>query len=276
LLSGFECDEDQTGWLAGLVVWSIGAAAGCFFALATIETALPHSQVLALAVLVSLVTLGLRSPVMLSRCCDQIWLTHAVWMFALFAQINWAGFLAARASSSTIAAEAILICLGLEAWLLVRCVARGDLPWLQQFFLGTVQHAIGTPIQTSLHSEGPERSLALAPTVNEDEGVDDVRREVVDGFDENGQRYLSGTARLHFQQQQRTETLLLGFCPALNGVAQVDLECDSEDVTAKVENATEVGARISVRRTHIAEAAVVTVDWYATASEAAANSLNLP
>jgi hypothetical protein len=281
MLSGFECDDDRTGWLAGLVLWSVGAAAGCLFAAATLEPALAHWQVLALAAIVSLVSLGLRLPVIESNCTDRVWLVHAAWMFALFAQINWAGFLAARSASGTIAAEAILVCLGLEVWLLVRSLAQGELPWIQQFFSGNVQLVsvqLGNVASVShtLPLGAPLSTLAAIPTEIEDEGEGDIRREYVDGYDENGQRYLSGTVRLQLEEQQRTETFTLSFCPALDRIADVQLECDSEDVTAKVEHATETGARISIRRTNISHAAVVSVDWFATASESSAHSANLP
>lgn len=281
MLSGFECDDDRTGWLAGLVLWSVGAAAGCLFAAATLEPALAHWQVLALAAVVSLVSLGLRLPIIESNCSDRVWLVHAAWMFALFAQINWAGFLAARSASSTIAAETILICLGLEVWLLVRSLTRGELPWLQQFLSGNVQLEkvqLGSVASASKPSPSgaPLSTRVAVPTEIEDEGEDDIRREYVDGYDENGQRYLSGTVRVHLEEQQRTETFTLSFCPALDGIADVELECDSEDVTAKVEHATETGARISIRRTDVSHAAVVCVDWFATASELSAHSANLP
>lgn len=285
MLSGFECDEDQTGWLAGAAVWAVGAAAGCLVAVATIEPALAHWQILALAVTVSLVSLGLRLPVMLTHCPERIWLMHAVWMFGFFAQINWAGFLAARSASGTIAAEAILICLGSELWLLAWSVSQGHLPWLKHFFDGEVHpaavHASGD-CECS-HEQPPSLSLSassLAVADDEDEGElsANIHRELVDGLDENGQRYLSGTIRVQFDAQQRTETVVISFCPALDGVAQVELECDSEDITAKVENATETGARILIRRSEIGDKAEAMIDWFATASTMATeqHSTNLP
>ena len=274
MLSGFECDDDHTGWLAGLVAWSVGAAVACFFAVETIEPVLPHWQVLALAVAVSLVSLGLRLPVLLLSCSDRAWLVHAVWMFALFAQINWAGFLAARSSSGTIAAEAMLICLGLEAWMLVRAIGRGELPWLQQFISGTAMvETAEIQLENTAHLKP---AIGELPNEVEDEEDGDIRREYVDGIDENGQRYVSGSVRVHLHEQQRTETFALSFCPALDGVAEVELECESEDATAKVENATETGARITVRRTQVGEDAFITVAWFATASQTSAQSVNLP
>jgi hypothetical protein len=281
MLSGFECGEDQTGWLAGLAVWATGAAAGCLLAVATVEPALLHWQVLALAVAVSLISLGLRLPVMLAQCPERAWMVHAVWMLAFFAQINWAGFFAARSASGTIAAEAILICLGLEAWLLIVFVARGDLPWLQQLISGNATEAVGVIDESKLksvlvHEQMPTHQATEADERQEQLG--DIRREFVDGIDENGQRYLSGSVRVAFDSQQRTDGFVLSFCPALDGVADVELECDSEDVMAKVENATETGARITVRRLGIGEVKTVTVDWFATASATSPtpHAMNLP
>jgi len=290
MLSGYECDENQTGWLTGLAVWATGAAAGCLLGVATIEPALLHWQVLALAVAVSLVSLGLRLPVMLSQCSDRNCLVHAVWMLAFFAQINWAGFLAVRSSNGTIAAEAILICLGLEAWLLVMFIARGQLPWLQQVFSGNadVQLAVAKESTDNREGEAPAEQVTCSAgaaisqvgTLHEyqDEVLGEITREFVDGIDENGQRYLSGSVRAQFTPQQRTETFVLSFCPALDGIADVDLECDSEDVSAKVEHATETGARIIVRRSSVGDATTVTVDWFATTSSTSTSphSMNLP
>ena len=282
MLSGFECDHDQTGWLAGVAVWATGAAAGCLIAVATLEPTLSHWQVLALAVAVSLVSLGLRLPVMLSLCPNRTWLVHAVWMLGFFAQINWAGFLAARSANGAIAAEAILICLGPELWLLILFIARGQLPWLQQIFAGNSEETV---------AGGEESKFAKSVIVNETlaanhategdeahEQLGDIRREFVDGIDELGARYLTGSVRVQFDAQQRGEGFVLSFCPALDGVADVELECDSEDATAKIEHATEIGARITVRRATIGQAATVKVDWYATAAARSRreHSMNLP
>ncbi len=289
MLSGFECDEDHTGWLAGVAVWATGASAGCLLVVSTVEPALLHWQVLALAVVVSLVSLGLRLPVMLARCPGRVWLVHALWMLAFFAQINWAGFLATRSATGTVAAEAILICLGLETWLLIVFVARGELPWLQHLFSGNADEPVDAVLRTNREGEAnvdpmsrpTEASLSPPgnqPLEDENEELGEIRREFVDGIGDNGQRYLSGSVRVQFDVQQRSEEFALSFCPALDGVAEVELECDSEDVKAKVEHATETGARISLRRQSIGEATTVTVEWFATASahSSAVHSMNLP
>ena len=311
MLLGFECDQDPTGWLAGLAVWTTGAAAGCLLAVAEVEPTLLHWQVLALAVAVSLVSLGLSLPALLSHCSKRIWLVHAVWMLAFFAQINWAGFLAARSANGTIAAEAMLICLGPEAWLLIVFVARGQLPWLPQLFTGNSivisadaveSKAVNSLLvqsdwethqgeqQLEFYREGEtpaepspssvEASPSLGNTRPGDpfEKPDDIRREFVDGIDENGMRYLSGSVRVPFEAPQRTAGFVLSFCPALEGTAIVELECDSEDVTANVAHATEIGARITVRRATVGQSAMATVDWYATATSNSREqqSVNLP
>ena len=268
MLLGFECDQDQTGWLAGLAVWTTGATAGCLLAVAEVEPALLHWQVLALAVAVSLVSLGLSLPALLSHCSKRIWLVHAVWMLAFFAQINWAGFLAARSANATIAAEAMLICLGPEVWLLSVFIARGQLPWLQQLFISKSIEISADTEESKAVNGLLEASPSLGNTRPSDkvEKQDDICREFVDGVDENGIRYLSGSVRLPFEASQRTAGFVLSFCPALEGAAIVELECDSEDVTAKVEHATEIGARITVRRATAGQSAMAMVDWYATAT----------
>ncbi len=280
MLSGFECDEDQTGWVAGVAVWSTGAAAGCLLAVATVGNPLVHGQVLALAILISLVSLGLRLPVMLSTCPSREWLVHAVWMLGFFAQVNWAGFLAARSATNTIGLEAIAICLGLEVWLVVHFAMLGKLPWLKNLIIGemvmsdeTSEEPLTSAVIGLKENSSDSKPLKLTiETEDEMEAPGEILREFVDGLDENGQRYLSGSVRVAFEKQQRTEYFVLSFCPAFSKVPSVELECDSEWASAAVENVTESGARIAIRRrlgndpTDEAQS-IVTVDWFANLAE---------
>ncbi len=291
MLSGFECDDDQTGWLAGAALWATGAATGCMLAIADTGLSLTHWQVLGLAVLVSIVSLGVRLPVLLSKCKVPTGLLHAIWIFAFFAQVNWAGFLAIRAPSGMIAAEALLICLGIEAWLLFATRAR--LPWFFSLFDGfdspasSVAASLSTPANSATqsqmnHTSKHARDSATCDTAEQkcahEEEVGDIRREFVDGIDENGERYLSGLVKVYFEPNQRTEAVVLSFCPALTAPASLELECDTEDATARVEHATETGARFLVRRDNVTESACVSVEWFAQASSEALQhrQLNLP
>ena len=301
MLSGFECDDDQTGWLAGAALWATGAAAGFLLAIADPTVSLVHWQVLVLALAVSIVSVGVRLPVLFAKCDVPAWLLHAIWMFAFFAQVNWAGFLATRAPSGMIAAEALLICFGIEAWLMY--AGRSKLPWFFSLFDGfdpqsdsksnsqsgaravgsviTANNASSNKTTLQISREESPHSLRLARETfsahatekhaeqyaePEDDGAD-IRREFVDGIDENGMRYLSGLVKLDLEPNQRTEVILLSFCPALSAPANIELECDDEQVTAKVEHATETGARILVRRSQISDAATVSVEWFAQASD---------
>lgn len=283
MLLGFECDKIPTGWLAGSLLWATGAGAGCLLAVATSAPALSHWQTLALAVGVSLLSLGLRLPVLWARCSVPAALIHAVWLLTLLAQVNWAGFLAVRSASGTVAAEALLICLVPEVWLTIMFVANAKLPWLTQLFRGVSAEAGPTPVTTIAVGDPEDASLYPEtgpieyPLEVDGDAEGDIRREFVDGIDENGERYLSGCVRLHFDCDQRSDIFVLSFCPALDGVAEVELECDSEDVQAKVEHATETGARVAVRRQTSGEAITATIDWYAKASTAdPRHSMNLP
>ena len=279
MLTGFECDEDHTSWLAGAALWASGAVAGCLLAIASLDASstILHWQVLVLACSVSLVSLGLRLPVLFAKCEIPEWLSHAIWMIALFAQINWSGFLAMRAPNATVAAEAIIICWGMEAWLFVAC--RSKLTWLGRLFgqqpspTTSLKSAVLDRNSTALR----EAEQADAP----DEECGDVRREFVDGIDENGKRYLSGSVQVRFEPNQRLETIVLSFCPALDAHPAVELECESEEVTAKVEHATEIGARILVRRQSSLEqlsneSLSTSIEWFAQASDEPAPTHQLP
>lgn len=284
MLNGFECDEDHTSWLAGAALWASGAVAGFALAFATGgASTVPHWQLLLLACAVSLVSLAIRLPVLLANCAIQPWLLHAVWILPFFAQVNWAGFLAMRAPNATIAAEAIIICWGMEAWLLVTC--RNKLTWIGTL-LGrstAVQASALTAEKPSVvRSEVEQHSLVTDKADTADESTD-VRRELVDGIDDDGNRYLSGSVRICFEPNQRTDTIVLGFCPVLDSPVHLELECESEEVVAKVEHVTETGARISVRRQSSPEQLreeqlYTTIEWFAQTSDlsATSRSVNLP
>ena len=69
------------------------------------------------------------------------------------------------------------------------------------------------------------------------------------------------------ETDQRSESVALSFFPALENAADIELECDAENITLSVEHATECGARISLRRQGMFPAESYTIDWYAVASE---------
>ncbi len=284
MLADFECDEDRTGWLSGNVLWATGAAAGCLLAVSTNPPPLEHLQVLCAAMIVSAISVGLRLPVLTTQCPVPAWLAHAAWLFGIFAQVNWTGFIAARAPTVTIACEGVFICLGLEAWLTWVLLRNQRLNWLGSLLRGSTEAPLSSLTSSQVNASAVHREGALRPSSSTAAGLvaaenetelDDIRREYVDGFDEQGVRYLSGTVRITLDAGQRHDVILLSFCPALDAPALLETECDSEEAIIKVEHTTETGARISVRRTKADHALHLAIDWFAQAQEADASQSNM-
>lgn len=263
------CEEDDPlHWLIALGVWAAGAGSGWLVVCCVTTPDVAHWPAVGTAIIVSLITLALQYPLLTLRCPMPLALQHLQWLLGLLTQINWAGFLATRVDNSLVAAVVIIICLAAQGLLTYQLLAMGKLAWLSSPGLTNPQ------APSSPSAKAPEAAL---PTMDRwDKPVDDedpaaepsggeIRRQWVDAVDESGLRYLAGTVKVDLAVNQRQETIVLAFCPALDSVANLELECDSEEVTLVVDHVTETGARISLRRQGPLAANCVSIDWYATA-----------
>jgi hypothetical protein len=259
---------DHSGWLAGLALWAFGAAASVFVAVFTSAQAMGLIEILFVASLLSAMSLALRLPVLLCSRVQPNSLVHAMWLLGAFAQLNWAGFLAVRSANGMVAFLAISVCLATEAWATYLFLSKGRLNWLQELSRACLNewkapNAAVPPSALVKPSDAGEVDL------RQDDGVEDSVDELIritrDAIDENGSRYLSGTVHFQMPKSQRTETIVLSFCPPLDAIAEVDLETDCEEITAKVEHVTESGARLTVRRQKVAAAGAYALEWFARA-----------
>ncbi len=262
MLSGFKDNaDDQSGWLAGLALWTCGAVAGLLVAIVSNAHALSPLEVLIVALCVSAISICLRLPVLL---CDRpvpTSLSHALWLLGAFAQLNWSGFLALRASNGLVAAEALFICCVSEIGLARVLIQHGKLTWLGALkqvwlreFKGQVEtsQAVANEIQSAA-------SLSL-------ETPGKFQRVTRDAIDEQGERFLSGTVRFEMTANQRSETIVISFYPPLESPAEMEFELDSEELTARTESTTQSGARIVVRRQNALSAGIYALEWFAKAS----------
>ncbi len=270
MLSGFKDNaDDQSGWLVGLALWTCGAAAGLLVATVSNAPALSQFEVLLIAFYVSAISICLQLPILL---CDRPFPTslgHALWLLGAFAQLNWSGFLAMRASNGLVAAEAICICLVSEVWLARVLTKHGKLTWLEalkQAWLREFTAPLDVSAQYSRTGQveaEPEIHCSETTSMEEPTGLQRVTRDAIDA---QGERYLTGAVRFEMAANQRSETIVINFYPPLERLAQIELETDSEDLTARTENSTQTGARIVVRRQKAVTAGSYSLEWCARSS----------
>lgn len=91
-----------------------------------------------------------------------------------------------------------------------------------------------------------------------------IRQTMEDGYDVNGKRYLAGTVHLSWASGQNSQTVILGFVPALSTEPVFDSEADSENLSVRTLSCTPAGIRLAVKRTEPLESAFNQLEWYAT------------
>jgi hypothetical protein len=257
------CDEDDPfHWLLALGIWSVGACAGWIVVWCVPTPEVAHWPAVGTTIIVSLVTIALQYPVLISRCPISVSAVHLVWLLGLFAQLNWVGFFATRVDSSLVATVVITVCLSLQAILTSMFIRRGKLTWLWPWPISPARAAQLSASEAAGASVESEDFCSAA-----EETTGQIQRKFVDGLDALGVRYVSGVVYLDMAENQRTESFVVSFCPALNNVADVELECEAEELAATVDHATEAGARIVIRRQGVLKPARYAVAWYATASQ---------
>ncbi len=265
-------DDAIADWLLPLGVWSFGAGAG-WITIWFWQTPGVQAWIAVLAaVCVSLISVALQMPAMTRDLDQNAGLNHVMWLFGTFAQTSWAGFLATRVDQSLASFIVIMVCLGSQLWITAMLVGANRLTWLTPKYSGLQLHTQEDGFDQP--AEKVPNSIALAVHRPDEEfpNSDRIIRQYVDAIDENNVRYLSGSVVVPLQSKQRQATIVLSFVPALEGRAQIDLECEHDGIELHVENATECGARVLLRRTGDLDAIDVDFDWYATAGESETNT----
>ncbi len=264
-------EDAISDWLLPIGVWSFGAGAG-WITIWFWKTPEVHAWIAVLAaVCVSLISLALQMPAMTRTIDQDSNLNHVLWLLGSFAQTSWAGFLATRVEESLASFVVIIVCLGSQLWITALLVGANRLAWLTPKYAGLQLHEQDDDCGHPAEQAPNTIALALHQPDELSTNNDRIIRQYVDALDENNVRYLSGRVVVPLQAKQRQASIVLSFVPAMEGKAQVDLECEHDGIELHVENATECGARVLLRRTGELNATSVDFDWYATAGDSASN-----
>lgn len=196
--------------------------------------------------------------------------THGLWLASLFASTYWLAFALASAGSFFDALPAILLLVFSEAAQHASLDYR-HLPWLT----GVVTEAslavrrrwlswVDANPDPQLLPKSTRRSEAgalgdisapssgtLLSDTDPDPGETDLHdfdRKTTDGVDESGKRFLAGEIRGSLLGDWQIQNLVVGFCPAFERVPEVELELETDGLSATLEHCTQAGMRVQLRR----------------------------
>lgn len=264
--------QENALWLSLSSLWAIGGTMAWLSSPTTsIGRSGSGSELTILALFAATTTLALRLPILTSPTNTRLRSDHAVWLLTSFAAINWLGFFALQTHSWPDAIPIVLLFGLAETWFHIHAWRCAALPWLREccesFFRG--MGALGREPSAEHHFEMPD------PTEHSS-----VQRSTVQGLDEQGRRYLSGTVNVSLAAEQSTQTLSIAFSPPFAGEPEVDFECerdfecegqgddgDGDDVSAYLIHSTPAGMRLGVRRKSCSRAVDFSLQWYAAEVE---------
>lgn len=287
--------QESAVWLATTALWAMGALAAW---LATLSGELPQntpaSGLTLLAGLVAVATVALRLPVLSCSASGETSASEYVaWLLGCSATINWAGYFALHSPRAADALPALLFLAIAEGWLHHRIYRCGRLRWLTDGLqtlwdrvsqLGTEQPA-GEPALAQEQNAQPPLMLpahTADPSIHEmsacDLDTNKLLRRQEDRMDDEGHRYLAGQVQITFSQDQQTQTLVVGFCPAFRGQPTVDYEIEPEvaedvenmefeDVAIKLVHCTPAGMRLALRRPQAGKESSFWLHWHAVQLE---------
>lgn len=278
-------------WMASLFAWAFVAAH------AAPGICTDGSSLTTLGLTVVIISVALRWPLLHPTLPVAILVEHVIWLLAITACLNWIGFLFLIAARSAEVMPTVMLWIVGEAWLVSRISNSDRLAWLKACWkpvpeqLGRVFSASSSSTKASINqvttkqlpaTPTPPRELAsdteLKTGFDSDSG--ELRRSV-EGINEDGERYMTGEIRIDFAPGQASETVVIGFCPALRGAPSIEAETadiadvdehsggfddgdfDEDSLAIRVIHCTPAGARIIVRRSTSQDRRVVNLTWYA-------------
>lgn len=270
------------------IVWTVISGGAWLMAFLGGTGSVEGSALTVIALCISGIGLALRWRVIVNPCESTVadWAVPVlILMVGYVATISWLGCIALWSTNLIEALPACLVVLAAEAWIL----ARLDEEYRELLFL--VLGAVLTNLtlldrlewassKESLASESSRTSAFRAERVMAAEEeihtysltadanlhFNETVRHTEDGFDETGRRYLSGEVHVNWGRTQKTEEIVVGFCPAFEGDPEVEFEVDQEDVSGRIVNCTPAGIRIALRRPVADDRLKMTLSWYATQS----------
>lgn len=262
------------------MAWTAISAGAWLMAVLGGDGSVEGSRLTAMAVGVCGIGLGLRWGV-ISKPCEPDFDSWRAPLLTLLlgyvATISWLGCIVLFSSNLLEALPACLVVLATEAWMLTRM--DQDYRELLLLVLGAaltnwslLDHLDGvrTRKARSTSTLRAERAAAAADelhsyTLTADANLQfsEAVRHTEDGFDETGRRYMSGEVHVTWARSQKSDEIVIGFCPAFEGDPEVEFEVDQEDVSGRLVNCTPAGIRIALRRPVAEDRLKLTLSWYA-------------
>ncbi|MCC7335086.1 MAG: hypothetical protein IT422_08315 [Pirellulaceae bacterium] len=258
--------QEHALWLSLSSLWAIGGTVAWLFSLGgSTGWNGSGSELTMLAIFAAATTLALRLPILTSPPSTSLRNDHIVWLLTSFAAINWLGFFVLQTHSWSDAIPVVLLFGLAETWFHTQVGRCAALPWLRESC---------EILFRSLGALGREPTVERRFEMADTDPHGSVERTTVQGLDEQGRRYLSGTIRASLAAEQSTRTLSIAFSPPFAGEPDVDFEfegpeCEEsgDDVSVYLIHTTPAGMRLGLRRTLSTEAVDFPLQWYAVEVE---------
>ncbi len=250
-------------WLFLVVTWWIGSLAAWIAAwTASTSSDANDSLLTASGLLFFGVSAALRLPVVTSTQPTTSLEDHFVWLVTASANVNWLGYLCLSAQSYAAVLPAGVVGIAVEFWLWNEMCRRDCLVGLRGFVSSINASLMKSSLIAGVHDANKLESESdgrlaqvdssshieaedLGATANTDNAV---LRTSEEGIDPAGFRYMAGEIQVAWEESQRSQTVVLGFVPAFQGSPEVELELDSEECSAQIQNCTPSGLRIQLKR----------------------------
>ncbi len=265
--------------IVGIVAWVVSAM---------IQVGVwPGSSVAFLAVITASINALIRrsSVENLEPFLQQIAWQRIRWFVAWTSSVNWFGCIILTSGSVDETLPAFFIICAAEAWLWPLCrkdfaeLALSESGSLSSSCAGDTEVAAedneGLPdcslVETDIRSDSPvvaeggacpkelkntelERRVLGSDPLNGngeadcgEDGLQAVRRQT-DSIDSEGKRIITGEVLVRLQPGQKVESIVISFQPPFLKPPEVELECESDSVTATLVNCTPRGMRVTAKR----------------------------
>lgn len=232
-----------------------------------------------------------------ARFGDSHW-QHLEWLVGSMATVHWTGYLASYAAGTSSKLTLLVSALGILG--LQYGLALSDWKWTKWFdslalhlyaIIRRLPYHASCPIlkiengsqvpssdNFSLQHEKLTNDLpatiASAETAVEASGQQ--LRSTSVGLDPHGHLYMAGWIQFSLELNQKNERISIGFCPAIIGSIEVELECEPEDVSASTVQQTPTGMRVEVKRSRADSELKGILHWQCTECSKQLNLVDFP
>lgn len=127
------------------------------------------------------------------------------------------------------------------------------------------------PAESAFHDgaadEAIDRELEKEQVVELADQLEPAVRRSIESRDLDGRRFLSGEVSIKLVEDQKTEEVVVGFCPPFHGIPDVEFESTDENISARLANCTATGMRLQLRRARAEAEIDFSLEWYAAQSQ---------